>query len=123
MRVVALTLALVALAGSAAAQPATGFAETDGAALYRAACQACHMADGKGAVGAAAYPALAGNQKLAAAAFPITWVVRGHKAMPAMGRFLNDAQVAAVVTYVRTGFGNSFTDAVRPEDVAALRPR
>jgi mono/diheme cytochrome c family protein len=98
-----------------------GFPQADGAVLYRAACQGCHMPEGQGAIGAAAYPALASNPKLAAAALPITWVVRGHKAMPAVGRMMTDAQVAQVVGFIRTSFGNAYPDPVRAEDVAALR--
>lgn len=106
---------LVGVALPAAAQPA------DGAAVYRAACQVCHMPDGRGAVGAAAYPALAENARLESAPYAITLVLRGQRAMPGVGRFLTDAQVAAVVGYIRTGLGNGFDGAVRPEDVTALR--
>ena len=42
------------------------FMYRDGEHLYRAICQGCHMADGKGAQGAGAYPALAANPRLAA---------------------------------------------------------
>jgi mono/diheme cytochrome c family protein len=41
--------------------------------------------------------------------------------MPAFGPSLSDGQVAAVVNYVRTHFGNSYTDSVTVEDVKALR--
>jgi mono/diheme cytochrome c family protein len=107
--------ALPAASQPAAAQPA------DGAAVYRAACQVCHMPDGRGAVGAGAYPALAGNARLDSAPYAITLVLRGQRAMPGVGRFLTDAQVAAVVGYIRTSLGNRFDGAVQPEDVAGLR--
>jgi mono/diheme cytochrome c family protein len=42
--------------------------------------------------------------------------------MPAIGDMMSDAQVAAVVNYVRTHFGNAYPDAVTVEDVAAARP-
>lgn len=115
MRKVVMVVVLGALCLPAMAQPA------DGEAVYRAACQVCHMPDGRGAVGAAAYPALAGNARLDSAPYAITLVLRGQRAMPGVGRFLTDAQVAAVVGYIRTGWGNSFDGSVRPEDVAALR--
>ena len=34
---------------------------------------------------------------------------------------MSDAQVADVINYVRTHFGNSYTDAVSAADVAAAR--
>ena len=97
------------------------FTEAGGQAVYAAACAGCHMPDGRGAVGAATYPALAGDGRLAAAAYPITRVLRGKGAMPPLGRMLSDAQVAAVVGYIRTSFGNDYAPAPAASDVAALR--
>jgi mono/diheme cytochrome c family protein len=79
------------------------------------------MPDAKGAVGAGAYPALAANRKLVAKAYPVLVVLRGQKAMPAFGASLTDAQVAAVVNYVRAHFGNHYNDSVTLDDVKALR--
>jgi mono/diheme cytochrome c family protein len=79
------------------------------------------MADGKGAAGAGRYPALANNPKLEASGYPVTMVLRGLNGMPSIGTMLSDEQVAQVVNYVRTHFGNNYTDAVKPEDVKALR--
>jgi cytochrome c5 len=76
---------------------------------------------GTGAVGAGAYPALAHNQNLAAAAYPVITVLKGRKAMPPLGSYLSDAQVAAVITYVRTHFGNSYSDPISPEMVRSFR--
>jgi mono/diheme cytochrome c family protein len=98
------------------------FGYQDGADIYRYVCAGCHMPEGRGAVGAGAYPALAGNAKLEASGYPVYLVVNGQKAMPAFGRMLDDNQVAAVVNYIRTNFGNRYTDAVKPEDVKAVRP-
>lgn len=95
---------------------------TTGEALYKGICQGCHMPDAKGAQGAGAYPALAANPKLGAAAYPVMVVVRGQKAMPDFGPMLTDAQVADVVNYIRSNFGNTFTDKVGPEAAAAMRP-
>jgi len=97
------------------------FTQQDGETLYRSICAGCHMDDGRGAVGAGAYPALARNAKLEAAGYPVLLVVNGRKAMPAFGPYLNDGQVAAVVNYVRSNFGNAYTDSVTPEDVKAAR--
>jgi mono/diheme cytochrome c family protein len=48
-------------------------------------------------------------------------VLRGLNGMPAFGGMLDDRQVADVVNYVRTSFGNRYKDAVTAKDVAAAR--
>lgn len=98
------------------------FVSTDGAFLYGASCQGCHMFNGEGASGAGVYPSLARNPRLQSGVYPAYLVVKGHKAMPAFGSLFDDAQVAAVVNYVRTHFGNHYKDPVTPEQVKALRP-
>ncbi len=95
------------------------FDEQTGETLYAGICQACHMANAKGAAGAGHYPALANNPKLEAAGYPLTVVLHGLNGMPPVGQMMSDAQVAQVVNYVRTHFGNSYADAVKPEDVKA----
>lgn len=101
----------------------TRFGQRDGAALYASICQGCHMPDGRGAVGAAAYPALANNSRLEAVGYPVALVVNGQKAMPGFRNQLDDAQIAAVVNYVRTSLGNDYRDdPATPEQVRAARP-
>ena len=97
------------------------FTYREGEAIYRNVCAGCHMPDGRGAVGAGAYPALAGDAKLEAAGYPVLLVVNGRKAMPAFGQLLDDNQVAAVVNYIRSNFGNAYTDRVSADDVKAAR--
>lgn len=92
-----------------------------GQAIYTNVCQGCHMPDAKGAVGAGMYPALAKNAKLEVAGYPVAVITHGQKAMPSFGTLLNDQQVADVVNYIRTNFGNSYKDKVKPEDVKAQR--
>src|ERR1700722_12420966 len=103
-------LAALSTAGSRAVHAqeifAGGYAQQSGEDLYKAICQGCHMPDAKGAKGAGAYPALAGDAKLEAGGYPVLVVVRGQKAMPGYGYALSDEQVAAVVNYVRSHFGN-----------------
>jgi mono/diheme cytochrome c family protein len=102
----------------------THFLQTDGGALFRAACQVCHMPDGQGGSGAASYPALAHDPRLAASEFPIVRVLHGSKAMPSFAAVLSDEQVAAVVSYVRTHFGNDYKDKkdkVTADQVRSLR--
>jgi len=117
--------ALPAMAGETAHTPvfSTGdvFDEATGETLYAGICQGCHMPNGQGAAGAGHYPALAKDSKLEAAGYPLTMVLHGLNGMPPFSERLTDAQVAQVVNYIRTHFGNSYADAVKPEDVKALR--
>jgi mono/diheme cytochrome c family protein len=49
-------------------------------------------------------------------------VVNGSKGMPPFGKLLDDEQVAAVINYVRSHFGNSYPDSISPADVRSARP-
>ncbi|SFW39623.1 c-type cytochrome [Luteibacter sp. UNCMF366Tsu5.1] len=129
MNAVRLTLALLFVYGSASAQATDAdfidrkdAAHVTGEQIFTHVCQGCHMPDAKGAVGAGRYPALAGNPKLASAAYPAAMVINGRGGMPPFGMLLSDAQVADVVNYVRTHFGNTYQDALTAEDVKAFRP-
>jgi mono/diheme cytochrome c family protein len=101
--------------------PGYRFTEKSGEALYNATCAGCHMPDGKGAQGAGHYPALADNPAVEAAPYVIVNVLHGRKAMPSFGDAMNDDQVAAVVNYTRTHFGNRFAGTVTPSEVRGLR--
>ncbi|WP_144147423.1 c-type cytochrome [Paraburkholderia sp. BCC1884] len=101
--------------------PGYRFTEQSGEALYNATCAGCHMPDGKGAQGAGHYPALADNPTLEASPYIIINVLHGRKAMPSFGDEMNDDQVAAVVNYTRTHFGNRFAASVTPSQVKDLR--
>ncbi|WP_342628170.1 cytochrome c [Nguyenibacter vanlangensis] len=115
-------LSVPARADSADAIAGRAIATNDGGAIYRTLCQGCHMADGRGAAGAARFPALAGNPKLAAAGYPAYVVLNGFGGMPWFADKLSDTQVAAVVNYVRSHFGNHYADTVGPADIAPQRP-
>lgn len=108
---------------AAAPMPSTGpaLAERNGAELYANICQACHMPDGKGATGAGTYPSLAGDTNLAGGSYPIDVVINGKRAMPPFGKMMSDKEIAAVVNYVRSHFGNTYANAVTAKDVAAGR--
>ena len=97
------------------------FSFQGGKAIFTNICQGCHMPQAQGAVGAGMYPALAKNEKLEVAGYPVAVVVHGQKAMPAFGPLLNDQQIADVVNYVRTNFGNKYKDKVSAADVKAQR--
>lgn len=99
------------------------FTEQGGADLFDNVCAACHQPDAKGAAGAAAYPPLAGDKKLASADFMLTVLFNGLRGMPPLGGMMSDQQVADVVSYVRTHFGNSYPGAVPAAQVSAARQR
>jgi mono/diheme cytochrome c family protein len=78
------------------------------------------MADAKGGKGAGQIPALAKNSNLEDSSYPISMIVQGRGAMPPLTDLLNPAQIAAVTTYVRTHFGNSYKKPVKEADVKAI---
>ena len=97
------------------------FTMQGGEAVYRGVCQGCHMAEAKGAAGAGSYPALANNSRLANAGYVLSIVMNGHKGMPPFRGHFTNPQVADVVNYVRTHFGNNYKDQVKAADVQSLR--
>jgi mono/diheme cytochrome c family protein len=124
-RIVAVLCLLLAPA-SAWADAATSLGdskihEASGEAIYNHVCQACHMPGGQGAVGAGRYPKLAGDQRLAAKRYPMSLLLHGNGAMPWFNGMLTDAQIADVINYVRTHFGNTYTDPVTPAEIAAMK--
>ncbi|WP_216599962.1 cytochrome c [Sphingomonas sp. AP4-R1] len=113
-------IAVTGVTGIASAQRASGYSYQSGQDIYTHVCQGCHMPDGKGAQGAGAYPALAGNPKLASPLYPVLVMLKGQKAMPSFSD-LTDAQVVEITNYVRTNLGNHFQGAVTLDQVKALR--
>ncbi|WP_233841176.1 cytochrome c [Dyella sp. 2HG41-7] len=107
----------------------------NGEQIFHAICQGCHMPDAKGAIGAGAYPALANNPKLASPQYMTAVVLFGRHDMPSFGTkpathgnffrdaMLTDEQVADVVNYVRTHFGNHYTNSITAAEVAAMHPQ
>ena len=124
MRKIILATLLMALPASAADTPdmrGAPFAMQGGEAVYRGVCQGCHMADARGASGAGTYPALAGNPKLAEGGYVLSMVMNGHRGMPPFRGHFTNVQVADVVNYVRSHFGNHYKGKVTEADVQALR--
>ena len=129
MKIIPFAFLMALIAAPALAQaPSRGDDTTDstnnqtvhgvtGQEVFAQVCQACHMADGKGGSGAATVPALAKNPHLADAGYPITMVVQGRGAMPFLTDILSPKQIANVVGYVRTHFGNNYPGPVTPADV------
>jgi len=104
---------------------------TKASAVYATYCRACHQSNGMG--DGSRFPPVAGSEwvngdktKLIGLVLngltgPIQ--VKGvpyNEVMPAHGSFLNDEQIAEVLTYIRQNFGNN-GDAVTAEEVAKVR--
>ncbi|HMA52441.1 MAG TPA: cytochrome c [Magnetospirillaceae bacterium] len=136
IKIIAVSLAFLAAAATQAGDEAplpTGttkhasllgsahFAAQDGESLYKSVCAACHMPNAMGGSGAGFYPALAKNDKLAVSSYPVMMVMHGKGGMPAFGEDMTDTQIAAVVGYVRTHFGNSYADPVSLDEVKQVR--
>lgn len=111
------SIASLAVAGEPSVSLSGQFEQETGEQLYSSICQGCHMANGEGAQGAGFYPKLAGNPNLAAKSYPIFVLTHGLGGMPNFKDYLSDKQIAEVINYVRTHFGNHYTDAVTVEDV------
>jgi len=97
------------------------FVEMTGEELFANVCQGCHMPDATGATGAGTYPSLVANRNLDASGYAVHLVVNGRRGMPAFGDMMTDGQIAAVVNYLRTNFGNSYKDAVTTAEVRQAR--
>lgn len=97
------------------------FVELTGEELFANVCQGCHMPDASGATGAGAYPSLIANRNLETSGYAIQVVLGGRRGMPGFGDMMTDGQVAAVVNYLRTHFGNSYKDVVTARDVKDVR--
>ena len=82
-------------------------------------CSACHQPTGKGVKGA--FPALAGSPFVQGdPKIVMTTVLNGRAGMPAFKDDLTDTDLAAILTYVRTSWGNK-ASAIKPTDVLAAR--
>jgi mono/diheme cytochrome c family protein len=134
--IVAICASGTALADTEAPDPATTgiLGTSSGEAVYAQICQGCHMAGGRGAVGAGYYPAFTGNAKLASANYMAATILNGRRNMPSFEQrannefffaptWLTDTQIANVVNYVRSHFGNHYGDSISAADVAALHAK
>ena len=89
-----------------------------GQQIFASTCSPCHGAQAQGQVG----PALAGNGFVGRDQELINTILNGRPepGMPAFRDQLDDQQIAAVATFVRNSFGNSFGP-ITPDQVAAQR--
>jgi mono/diheme cytochrome c family protein len=117
-------------AGTMAAASGNGASASDGAKVYQTNCSSCHQANGQGVEGT--FPPLAGNPVVTGDPKQVIHIVKyglngsiqvsGHTfngMMPAWGQQLSNADVAAVITYIRSSWGNS-APAVSESDVAGV---
>jgi nitrite reductase (NO-forming) len=136
LAVTALSILSLTSCGSDTSQPAgnntitaTPGPET-GASIFKRTCISCHMAAGEGI--ASTYPPLAKSDFLADKEKTIRQVIKGYSgeltvngvkynsAMPAQP--LSDDEVATVLTYVYSSFGNSGAP-VTADEVKAVRAK
>jgi len=138
IRAVAVYLkSLPARAGEKSGPPTAAVAEEKnrlfplGQKIYDAQCAICHSAKGQGKL--PDFPPLANNQsiQMTSSVNPIRMVLNGGYApgtmknpkpygMPPFAQSLSDEEVAAVVTYIRTAWGNHGAP-VSGQDVNQLR--
>lgn len=129
-------------AASAAASPAAsatagtmaaagGASAAAGEKVYTTNCSSCHQANGKGQPGV--FPPLAGNPVVTGAATEVIGIVKNGKSgpitvagtkyngqMPAWKGTLSDSDIASVVTYIRSAWGNK-AGAVTAAQVTAVK--
>ena len=102
-----------------------------GEEVYQQVCQSCHLVTGEGITGA--YPPLAGSEWLAKENSVLIRIVlhglmgeiqvRGRKynnVMAAWGTQLNDIEIANVLSYIRSSWGNTLPP-ITSEEVAKVR--
>jgi mono/diheme cytochrome c family protein len=101
------------------AVPAGASAQAAGQSLFNDNCSACHERTGLGVKGA--FPPLAGNKLVQGPpAVAAATVLVGRGGMPSFKSDFTDAQLAAILTYVRASWGNK-APAVTPAQVATAR--
>jgi mono/diheme cytochrome c family protein len=119
-----ITLALIAAVATAfivafvAHRPAIAASNPAGEKVYTANCSACHGANGTGTPGV--FPPLASNPMVIGAPDKVIAAVKNgltgattvngktyNGAMPAWKGKLSDVQIADVITYIRSSWGNT----------------
>ena len=106
-------------------------APQDGAEIYLIRCMSCHQVNGGGVPGV--FPPLAGTEWVTGDEEVLIRIVLNGVtgemevngmmytgAMPPWGAFLNDEEMAALLTYIRTEWDNDASE-VTPETVARVR--
>jgi mono/diheme cytochrome c family protein len=109
--------------GSAAADQAALMAAlmSEGEDLFNHNCSGCHGTNGLGQEAGLVGPKLVGNDFLSSAGATIGQIMVGNPehGMPPFADRLNDREIAAIATYVRNSWGNSF--GIVPERSVTIR--
>ena len=117
--------------GTPAASAAAGESLPDGKQVYATTCAACHQATGEGVSGV--FPPLAGSEWVAGDEAKLARIILHgvtgpievagetfNGMMPPWGGTMKDADIAAVITYVRSAWGNKAAP-VTAATVASVR--
>ncbi len=107
-------------------------AAPDGSAIYASKCSSCHQTNGQGLPGA--FPPLAKNPVVVGDATKVSKIVLNglngsisvagktyNGAMPAWKGTLSNAEIAAVLTYVRSSWGNKGAAITEAQVAAAAK--
>lgn len=119
-----------AMATQGGTMATNGAAASDGARVFQTNCSSCHQAQGEGVPGT--FPPLAGNAVVVGDATKVIHIVKYglngklsvkgqayNGMMPAWGQQLSNADIASVVTFVRSAWGNK-ASAVTEAQVKAV---
>jgi mono/diheme cytochrome c family protein len=119
-----------AQATASAAMAQNGGEANDGAKLYVQNCSSCHQPNGQGGQGT--FPPLAGNPVVSEDPSVVIRIVKYglngkisvngtdyNGMMPAWGQSLSNADIASIVTYIRSAWGNK-ASAVTQAEVTAV---
>jgi cytochrome c6 len=95
----------VVVSGAHAPPARAAVAPGSGEDIFAQNCSACHQLTGKGIPGA--FPALAGDSFVQGTPDKVALtLLNGRGGMPSFRNDLSDAQIAAVISYVRSAWGN-----------------
>lgn len=90
-----------------------------GKAVFERSCAACHGLEGQGIPGV--FPPHAGNDFVTGDPVgPMRVMIYGRSGMPSFGDSMTDQELAAVLSYMRTSWGND-ASVVTTEFAAAVR--
>jgi mono/diheme cytochrome c family protein len=108
-----------------------GASAAAGMKVFTTNCSSCHQANGKGQPGV--FPPLAGNAVVTGPADKVITIVKNglsgkitvngatyNGQMPAWKGTLSDSDIASVITYIRSSWGNK-ASAVTPAQVTAAK--
>ncbi len=117
-----------ATAAAVAKNPASA---SDGATVYVANCSSCHQPSGRGVAGA--FPPLAGNPTVNGSPIAVIAIVKNglegrlvvngtaySGIMPSWKHQISDEQIAAVISYIRSTWGNH-ASGVSVSDVGSIK--